>query len=132
MLNDNNFKKDLEMLSQNVFVKKLVMKELLDKGLDKKLKGFLYLLDLITLALLKKNYSRTTPKELYPILAHKYGIKEYSIQRQLRYTCTIACEKHYKPDCLAQEIWFKVKTILEKKGELFYNEGIKVWSMRKN
>lgn len=78
--------------------------------LDPNLKGFNYLSDIITLSLTKKRYSRATITELLPFIAWKNGIKEYSVQRQLRYVCTIRGAKKLKVDRVIEQTWNYFRT----------------------
>lgn len=61
-----------------------------NNGVLPSLKGFKYMADLILLMKKRKRFSKATIDELKPFIAEKYGIKEHSVQRQLRYAVTIA------------------------------------------
>lgn len=103
------------LLSKNSLTKKRVEELLIEKGLDENLKGFKYLTDIITYALCSKKYSQTFMAEVIPFIAKRENIKEYSVQRQLRYTCTIKTKGKLYPNELAIEIWEKIK---KERGEL--------------
>lgn len=107
-MDEIQYRAEVKLLNDNKEMKKRVFVELLRKGLDRNLKGFHYLLDIITLCVLKRKHSFTPITTLYPFIAHKYGIKEFSVQRQLRYTCTIKNYGFYVPNMLCFEIWKKI------------------------
>lgn len=92
--------------------------ELKELGLDSELRGFLYLLDIITLSIIYRKYSRTTIAELTPFIAHKYDIKDFSVQRQLRYVCTVKTNGKYKVHDICENIWKKIKTEIENEEEI--------------
>lgn len=58
-------------------------------GVNPEYKGYKYICDIIFMAKKRKRYSRETIKNLAPEIASKYGIKENSVQRQLRYAVTL-------------------------------------------
>lgn len=62
---------------------------LIRMGVPPELKGFDYMVDMILTMKKIKKYSRAKPNELYGFIAEKYGIEEHSVQRQLRYACTL-------------------------------------------
>lgn len=105
------FKEEFEILEKNKELKKEVEKYLTRKGFNPSLKGFEYFCDIATIGLVKKKYSKTFMCEIYPFIAHKYNIKEFSVQRQLRYTFTLANYnfKKIKPEDLYQDLWFDFK-----------------------
>ena len=112
---NEDFKIEFRQLEENKDIEKKVYEYLVEKGLDTKLKGFDYLKDIITLSLIKKKYSRTTIKELTPFIAFKYGIKEYSVQRQLRYVCSI--KQKYYPVVICNRAWSDIRAVLEEEKE---------------
>ena len=65
-------------------------------------------------ALVKKQYTRTFISEISPFISHKYGIKTVSIQRQLRYACTIKTDNKYKVIDIVSKTWYEIKKELEK------------------
>lgn len=103
---------------ESVSICRKVFLELKELGLDSELKGFLYLLDIITLSIIYRKYSRTTIAELTPFIAHKYDIKDFSVQRQLRYVCTIKTNGKYKVHDICENIWKKIKTEIENEEEI--------------
>ena len=103
---------------QSASICRKVFVELEELGLDSELKGFLYLLDIITLSIIYRKYSRTTIAELTPFIAHKYDIKEFSVQRQLRYVCTVKTNGKYKVHDICENIWKKIKTEIENEEEI--------------
>lgn len=100
---------EYEILQENQELQKQVNEFLIKEGVNPSLKGFKYFSDIVTISLVKKKYSKSFMCELYPFIAHKYNIKEYSVQRQLRYTITIASTKGIVPEKLYQKIWFHFK-----------------------
>lgn len=74
-------------------------------GLQSYLKGFKYLSDIITITLVKKKYSKTTIAEIAPFIAWKYGIKDFSVQRQLRYVCTLKTNGASDVDTIVKKTW---------------------------
>ena len=111
MIKEQMYKEELELLKNNQELKKKIKEYLIEKGYKSNLKGFIYFCDIATIGLLKKKYSKTFLKEIYPFIAYKYKIKEFSVQRQLRYTFTLSNEKlKIKPEDLYQELWFEYKT----------------------
>lgn len=105
----NNFKEQFEILEQNKELQNAVNQYLIKNGVSSKLKGFQYFSDIATIGLVNKKYSKTFMKDIFPFIAHKYNIKEFSVQRQLRYTFTIACERKIRPEDLYQCLWFDYK-----------------------
>lgn len=103
---------------QSASICRKVFVELEELGLDSELKGFLYLLDIITLSIIYRKYSRTTIAELTPFIANKYNIKEFSVQRQLRYVCTVKTNGKYKVHDICESIWKKIKTEIENEEEI--------------
>lgn len=113
---DVNKMQELESLLSTrkaIDVRARVGKRLFELGLDKNLKGFNYLLDIITLSIIYRNYSRTTIAELTPFIAKKNFIKPFSVQRQLRYVCTIKTNGKYKVHDICEQTWRKIKLELE-------------------
>lgn len=107
-MDEIKYREYVKLLNDNKELQKKVYKELIKKGIDHNLKGFYYLLDIISLCVLKRKHSFTPIKEIFPFIAHKYGIKEYSVQRQLRYTCTIRNYGFYVPNVVCFDIWKKI------------------------
>lgn len=105
------FEEEFKILEKNKELQKDVNEYLMQKGYNPSLKGFQYFSDIATIGLTKKQYSKTFMCEIYPFIAHKYNIKEFSVQRQLRYTFTLANSnvKKIKPDELYQKLWFDFK-----------------------
>ena len=118
-----------KLLLKNVELRKRVWIYLKKKyGLDSKLKGFQYLEVIISLSLILKKYSRTTIEQLKSYVAYKAGIKDFSVQRQLRYTCTIVTDNKYLPIDICCESWWELRQeidqgLIEIKGELVENEN---------
>ena len=54
-------------------------------------------------------YTRLPIKEFFPFISHKYGIKPHSVQRQLRYVCTLNENKNIKPIHLVSLAWYEIK-----------------------
>lgn len=106
------FDNENRLLNENPYVREKVRKYLALIGLDTTLKGFNYLEDIISLSLLMRKYSRTTIAELTPYIAWKHGIKEYSVQRQLRYVCTI--KNKYLPIDICEKAWYELMKELER------------------
>lgn len=100
---------DYKLLEKNEELSNKVAGWLIEKGISPHLKGFKMLVDIIVLVKLKKKYSLTTIKELSPFIGHKYGVKDYSVQRQLRYTCTLATNRSYKPIELVSMAWYEIE-----------------------
>ena len=101
-----------KLLEKNEPIKKRVESYLVYKyKLDSSLKGFLYLVDIISLSLILKKYSRTTINELSYYIAYKYNIKHFSVQRQLRYTCTI--RNKYLPIIICEQAWWDLHNEIE-------------------
>ena len=109
------FDNEERLLRENPYVREKVRKYLAMKGLDTTLKGFSYLEDIIALSLVRRKYSRTTIAELTPYIAYKNGIKDFSVQRQLRYCCTI--KNHYKPIDICEKAWYELMRELEKEKQ---------------
>lgn len=107
----NKFDEKFKTLEQNKDLKKEVDKYLIEKGYNPNLKGFQYFSDIATIGLTKKQFSKTFMCEIFPFIAHKYNIKEHSVQRQLRYTFTLASSniEVIKPEVLYQKLWFDFK-----------------------
>lgn len=106
-----------KLINDNPKIKIKVYQYLVKKGLNKSLKGFAYLVDMLTLMLVIKQYSKPFMAELFPYIAHKYGIQEYSVQRQLRYCCTITCKYHYVVNELCISAWYDIRTEIEEEKE---------------
>ena len=112
------FKEYEKLLANNKSIRKRVGIKMLKLGLDGKLKGFKYLLDIITISVCKKKYSQTFMAEIFPYIALKEGIEVYSVQRQLRYTCTLKTNGKYLPNEIALKIWQEMqKELEEERGE---------------
>lgn len=112
------FKEEFKMLEENHKIRNMVYNHLIKRyGLKSNLKGFYYLVDIISLSLIKKNYSRTTINELSPFIAYKYRIKAFSVQRQLRYVCTIATNNRYKVVDICSDSWYFLKRRLQEESE---------------
>lgn len=106
-----NFKEEFEILRNNQELQNQVNEYLIKKGYRPNLKGFQYFSDIVVIGLVKKKYSKTFMTTIFPFIACKYDIKEHSVQRQLRYTFTLADNKEkIKPDDLYQKLWFDFKT----------------------
>ena len=107
----NDYKEEYDILKSNFELQQKVNEYLLSKGYKPTLKGFKYFSDIATIGLVKKQYSKTFMCEIFPFIAHKYKIKEHSVQRQLRYSFTLAsCNiKKIKPEDLYQKLWFDFK-----------------------
>ena len=103
------YEQERKMLENNQELSNRIAIWLIEKGIQSHLKGFKMLVDIITLTKLKKKYSLTTIKELSPFIGYKYDIKPFSVQRQLRYTCTIATHKKYKPIELVSMAWYEIE-----------------------
>lgn len=110
----NDFNAEFEILENNKDLQKDVNKYLIKEGLNPSLKGFKYFSDIVVISLVKKKYSKTFMCDLFPFIAHKYKIKEFSVQRQLRYTITLASQEGHIPYKLYQKIWFDFKMGKEK------------------
>lgn len=112
------FSEEYEILKNNKELQDRVSKHLVEKyELDKNAKGFKYLIDIITISLVRKKYTRTFICEIAPFIAHKYGIKVFSVQRQMRYVCTIKTNNKYKAIDVVANTWYEIKTELEKERE---------------
>lgn len=109
------FETEFKLLKENQKLANIVEKWLIMQGLDKNIKGFSYCKDIITLSLLKKQFSKTTIAEITPFIAYKNGIKDYSVQRQMRYVCTIKTNGKYIPDEICRRGWYEIKNAIEKK-----------------
>ena len=107
------YKEYNKLLYKNKEIRKKIAVRLLDLGLNGKLKGFLYLLDIITISVCKKKYSQTFMAEIFPYIAKREGIEVYSVQRQLRYTCTVKTNNKYLPNEIALQIWQEMQKELE-------------------
>lgn len=105
----NDYNVEYEILNENQELQNKVNNFLINEGINPSLKGFKYFSDIVTISLVKKNYSKTFMSELFPFIAYKYGIKEYSVQRQLRYTITLSSRDGTLPEKLYQKIWFNFK-----------------------
>ena len=109
MLNDLDFKREYQLLEENNSLTNKVKEELILLGLNNTTKGFLYIADIITLMLLLKKYTRSFICDLKPFIAHKYKIKQNSVQRQLRYVCTIQTKNKYKAIDVVAIVYKKVR-----------------------
>ena len=107
----NDFSEEINILNENQDVQEKVVSYLLKKGYNPELKGFKYFSDIATIGLIKKKYSKTFMCEIYPFIAHKYNIRMFSVQRQLRYTFTLASSnvEKIRPEELYQKLWFDFK-----------------------
>lgn len=112
---EEKFKLEFQQLEENSEIKSMVYDYLVNKGLDSTCKGFAYLLDIITLSLVKKKYSRTTIAELTSFIAYKNGIKDFSVQRQMRYVCTVKTNNKYKAIDICSRAWYEIRNELEKR-----------------
>lgn len=104
-----DFSAEYEILEKNKELQNEINKYLINQGINPALKGFKYFSDIVTISLVKKKYSKTFMYELFPFIAHKYNIKEYSVQRQLRYAITLTNDEGYIPEQLYQKIWLDFK-----------------------
>ena len=112
------FEEEYKILDKTKDLQKRVSDYLVEKyDLDNNAKGFKYLVDILTLCLIKKKYTRTFICEIAPFIAHKYGIKEFRVQRQLRYVCTVKTNNKYKVIDIVAKAWFELKTELEQERE---------------
>ena len=128
---ENKLKYDVyhKFLKENEPLKKRVSEYLEYKyQLDSSLKGFSYMVDIISLSLILKKYSRTTIEHLKHFIAYKHDIKPFSVQRQLRYTCTV--KSKYLPINICEESWYTLRNEIEyglikikQKGEKNTNEN---------
>lgn len=118
-INAINFASEVKALAKNTELQQMVEKEMQSIGLNSSLKGFKYCSDIITLSLIKKKYSRTTIAELIPFIAYKYGIKEYSVQRQMRYTCTVVTKNKYTAIEVVYYVWNKVNQKIQSERERY-------------
>ena len=93
-------------------IEKNVAKLLIFYGVNPKLKGYDYMKDIIMLGRKKLKYSIATFEQLEEEIALKYGIKKWSVQRQLRYAVTIKnmYGKKIYPKDLMQIAFNKIKT----------------------
>ena len=107
----NNFNEEYGILDRSQELQDKVNLYLVNKGYNPNLKGFKYFSDIATIGLVKKKFSKTFMCEIFPFIAHKYNIKYCSVQRQLRYTFTLAefNINKIKPDDLYQKLWFDFK-----------------------
>lgn len=112
-----DFFNEERLLKENQEVQKMVNVYMEALGLKPELKGFTYLSDIMTLALVRKKYSRTTMAELTPFIAWKYGIKPFSVQRQLRYTCTLQTKGKYIVNTVAEKVWQQLKPKIDEERE---------------
>ncbi len=118
-INAINYANEVRALEKNTELQKMVEEELQKMGINPSLKGFKYCSDIITLALVKKRYSRTTIAELIPFIAYKYGIKEYSVQRQMRYTCTVVTKNKYTVIEVVYHVWEKINNKIQSERERY-------------
>lgn len=106
MIEKQIFEEEIRLLKENQELKEKIENYLVGKGYNSKLKGFDYFCDIATIGLVKKKYSKTFLKEIYPFIAYKYNIKPFSVQRQLRYTFTLSdVVFKIKPEDLYQKVW---------------------------
>lgn len=119
MQNQSRFSEEFMALERNKTLQGMVNNELMKLGLDCRLKGFKYVSDIITLALIKRKYSRTTIAELTPFIACKYGIKDFSVQRQMRYVCTIRNARKETAIDIVYNVWHKINTKIQEERESY-------------
>lgn len=101
-----------KLLESNEPLKERVSEYLITKyKLDDSLKGFKYMVDIISMSLILKKYSRTTIEYLKSYIAYRYDIKAFSVQRQLRYTCTVRGD--YLPLEIAETAWWELTNEVE-------------------
>lgn len=117
MLNTLDYKREYQLLTNNQSLTNEVKEELILLGLNNSLKGFLYLTDIITLMLLLKKYTRSFICEIDQFIAHKYNIKRTSVQRQLRYVCTISTNGKYKAIEVVAIVYNKIRQRMIERGE---------------
>lgn len=117
MLNTLDYKREYQLLNNNQSLTNEVSEELILLGLNNSTKGFLYLVDIITLQLLLKKYTRSFICEIEPFIAHKYQIKQDSVQRQLRYVCTIQTNNKYKAIEVVAIVYNKIRQRMIERGE---------------
>lgn len=114
--NAMDFKREFQLLKENSELQNQVNEELILLGLNNSAKGFLYISDIITLMLLLKKYTRSFINELEPFIAYKYGIKKDSVQRQLRYVCTIQTDHKFKAIEVVAIVYRKVRQQMYERG----------------
>ncbi len=68
------------ILSENIFFVKM-LREL---GISSKYLGFYFLIDILDMLINKKMVVKSFSKEVYPIIAQKYNMKECTIERNIR------------------------------------------------
>jgi len=68
-------------------IEQQIDKLLLRYGVNKEMKGYKYMKDIILLGYTKK-YSSPVLKDYFEEVANRYNIKAHSVQRQLRYAVT--------------------------------------------
>lgn len=113
------FKKYIKFL-ENEEVERLVYKTMISYQIPSKYKGFKYFKDIIVISLQDNSYSMQPMAKYFDFIAYEYDIENFSVQRQLRYSCTIkgCCRV---PIDLYTVIWRvlqnKVVAILEKQKE---------------
>lgn len=107
----NVFYLEEKMLNDNPKVIEKATEYLDNLGINKELKGYKYMRDILALAVLKKKYSCSFFNEITPYIAYKYNIKNYSVQRQLRYTFTIT--NHYIPNDVLLNGYLIIKEEME-------------------
>ena len=117
---EKKFEEEYQVLEENKELSEKIREYLISEKVDPRLKGFNYFVDLVTILLFKKKYSMSFMKSTYPFTAHKYNIKVHSVQRQLRYTFTIANDRGLKPEEVYKKIWYMFKNdelVVEKRKE---------------
>lgn len=112
---NERFETEFKELRDNPEIKQMVYDWMVGKGLDPKCKGFDYTLDIITLSIIKKKYSRETIAKLTSFVAYKNGIKDWSVQRQMRWVCTIKTKNKYKVIDICSGAWYEIRNKIESK-----------------
>lgn len=105
---------EFKQLKENPQIVKMVNEWLIARGLDSTCKGFEYTSEIISLLLIKKKYSRDAMASLFGFIAYKNGIKEFSVQRQMRYVCTIKTKNKYIVNDICSQAWYDIRNALEK------------------
>ncbi len=68
------------VLNENIFFVKM-LREL---GISSRYLGFYFLIDILDMLINKKMVVKSFSKEVYPIIAQKYNMKECTIERNIR------------------------------------------------
>lgn len=79
------FQRRERLLKANKWVVDLVDEHLKNIGLNPKLSGYKYFVDIISFNVMQKKYSSDPMVSHFNYIADKYGVKPCSIQRQLRW-----------------------------------------------